>query len=658
VSRTDVGVTRYPLLFSPFQLGPVTAPNRIVSTSHGTNMAVGGAPSEQLIAYHEAKAQGGCGIVMMFGSAAASSLTPISGNHVNLWDDDAVPGLRAAAAAVKQHGAVAISQVTSMGRRTNNHAGLAGRGPSDTVSEIAPEVPHVLSLAEIRTIVADYAAACLRLKECGFDGADLAFYDDQLPDQFWDPSVNKRSDAYGGPLENRMRFSMEVLEAVRGAVGRDFVVGARVSGDDALRGGLESGDLLAIIGRLDDSGLLDYFSVTGGTIQTYRSRGYNIPPAYYGPGTFVELGRSVRERVTAPVIVTGRITTPEQAEEVLRSGAADLVGMTRALIADPDLPRKAREGREEDIRVCMGSNEGCIDRLYFGLPVGCVQNPVIGREREWGTLTPARIAKHVVVVGGGPAGMEAARVAAERGHSVTLLERTDRLGGTILVASRAPGWEAYANAVRWLERQMSVTGVDVRLENEATLDSVVALEPDEVVVATGAAPRRPYLPGANLPHTTTVADVLAGAAAVGQRCVILDETGYTPGAKVADALSTAGHEVEIVTRQYSLGETIGTTVRAVLHERLLRQGVTITTLTAPLAVLPGGVRVAHVLTDEEHSIVADTVIFSSGGVARDGLFHELAALDSPPALHLIGDAFAPRHLRHAMVDGARAGREI
>jgi 2,4-dienoyl-CoA reductase-like NADH-dependent reductase (Old Yellow Enzyme family)/thioredoxin reductase len=649
----------FPLLFSPFRLGPRVAPNRIVSTSHGTNMAAGGVPSEQLIAYHAEKAKGGCGVVMLFGSAAASPLTPITPNHLNLWDDAVEPGLRAAAAAVQAHGALAISQVTSMGRRTNNHAGILGHGPSDTVSELAPEVPHVLSVPEIRRIVDDYAAACRRLRDCGFDGADLAFYDDQLPDQFWDPAINRRADAYGGSIDNRMRFSLEVAEAVRGAVGRDFVVGARVSGDDrTLGGGLAPGDLLEIIRRLDATGLLDYLTVTGGTISTFRSRGYNIPPAYYGPGTFVELARRVKEVAQTPVIITGRITTPAQAEEVLRGGAADLVGMTRALIADPELPRKAREGRVDDIRVCMGSNEGCIDRLYFGLPIGCVQNPVIGREREWSTLVPAARPKRVVVIGGGPAGMEAARVAALRGHQVTLLEREDVLGGAILVACRAPGWEAYDSVARWLERQIGQAGVEVRLGTEASAATVAAEQPDTVIVATGAAPRRPYLPGADLPHTATVAGVLAGTAAVGRRCVILDETGYTPGSKCADALSLAGHQVEIVTRQYSLGETIGTTVRAVLHERLLRQGVTVTTLTAPLAVHERGVRVVHVLTDVERDIPADTVIFSSGGVARDGLYHELLERSPTLDLHLIGDAFAPRHLRHAMLDGARAGREV
>lgn len=538
---------------------------------------------------------------MMFGSAAASALTPIPPNHVNLWNPTALPGLRAAAAAVQAHGALAISQVTCTGRRTRNQPDQLGYGPSDTVSEIAHEIPHILSTPEIRRFVDDYAAACRTLKACGFDGADLAFYDDQLPDQFWDPSVNMRADAYGGSLENRMRFSLEVLEAIRGAVGRDFIVGARVSGDDYLPDGLEPGALLEIITRLDRTGMLDYFTVTGGTIQTLRSRGYNIPPAYFPQGTFVEMARRVKAAVDAPVVVTGRIITPQQAEEVLQSGAADMIGMTRALIADPELPRKARAGQLDDIRVCMGSNEGCIDRLYFGLPIGCVQNPVIGREREWGTLIPVAAPKRVMVVGGGPAGMEAARVAAARGHTVTLFEQSDVLGGAIRIAARAPGWEAYTGVIEWLGRQLAKLPVTIRLVCQATTDSIIAEAPDVVIVATGALPRRPYLPSADLPHAVTVADVLAGKAAVGERCVILDETGYTPGPKAADALSLAGHRVEIVTRHYSLGEDIGTTVRAVLHERLLRRGMTITTLTRPIAIQSDGVRVVNVLTDTEAS---------------------------------------------------------
>ncbi|HVC33399.1 MAG TPA: FAD-dependent oxidoreductase [Chloroflexota bacterium] len=652
----------YPLLFSPFQLGHIEVRNRIVSTSHGTNMAANGSPSAREIAYHAAKARGGCGTVMMFGSAAASPLTPIAPDHVNLFDDTALPGLREAAAVVKAHGSIAISQVTSSGRRSRATFDQTGYGPSDTVSDIASSVPHVLSLGEIRQMIEHYAQACQRLKACGFDGCDLAFYDDQLPDQFWNPSINRRQDAYGGSLENRLRFSLEALEAVRAAVGRDFIIGARVSGDDHDRGGLGPDELLDIVVRLDRTGLLDYFTVTGGTISTYRSRGYNIPSAYFPHATFTGLSQRIRAAVQAPVIVTGRIVTPEQAEKVLREGSADLVGMTRALIADPELPNKAREGRLDDIRVCMGSNEGCIDRLYFGLPIQCVQNPVIGHEREWGTLVPAAHPKRVLVVGGGPSGMEAARVAALRGHEVTLVERADVLGGAILIACRAPGWEAYRGAVDWLSGQLGKLPVTIRTGQEATVASVLAEQPEVVIFATGAEPRRPPIPGADLPHVMTAAAMLAGQAPVGTRCVILDETGYTPGPKVADALSLAGHQVEIVTPQYSLGEDIGTTLRAVLVERLLRQGVTITALTAPLAISAESVTVTHVLTGAVRDIPAESVIVSSSGIGRDALYLALQTYVEEQAtdmeLHLIGDAFAPRQLRHAMEDGTRVAREI
>lgn len=647
----------FPRLFSPFRLGQREAPNRIVSTSHGANMAIDGTPGDALIAYHEAKAAGGCGTVMMFGSAAASAMTPVTETHVNLWKDEAIPGLRAAASAVKSHGALALSQVTSMGRRTFNHTGVLGYGPSDTVGQISHQVPHVLSLDEIDRFVGDYASACLRLKECGFDGADLAFYDDQLPDQFWDPSVNRRTDRYGGSLENRMRFSLEVIEAIRGVVGRDFIVGARVSGDDFNRDGLDASELVEIIQRLDRTGWFDYFTVTGGTITTFLSRGYNIPSAYLGFGNFVEMAGRIKEHVATPVIVTGRIVTPAQAEAVLESGAADMVGMTRALIADPNLPNKAKAGELAEIRVCMGSNEGCIDRLYFGLPIGCVQNPVVGRERAWGSLVQTEQPKRVVVVGGGPAGLETARVAAERGHRVTLFEQSARLGGAIRIACLAPGWEAYDGVVNWLERQVRKLPVDLRIGEAATSEMLLDLGADVIVIATGAVARKPYLKGVNLPLTATVPEVLSGAKPIGRRVVILDETGYTPGPKAADALSLAGHDVEIVTRQYSLGEDIGTTVRAVLHERLLKRSVIITTLTEPLEIRSDGVLARHVMTGVERLIEADSVVLASSGVAQDGLFHELKAAGFDDA-RLIGDAFAPRHLRHAMVDGARTGRAI
>jgi 2,4-dienoyl-CoA reductase-like NADH-dependent reductase (Old Yellow Enzyme family)/thioredoxin reductase len=649
---------KYERLFSPFALGPREAKNRIVSTPHGTNLAVDGVPSPSLVAYHAAKAAGGCGTVMMFGSAAVSELTPIPSNHVNLWKDESEPGLRAAADAVHAHGALALSQMTSMGRRTWIHLDLTGRGPSDTSGEIAPEIPHVLQLREIERIVRDYARAARRLKACGFDGCDLAFYDDQLPDQMWNPAINKRTDRYGGSLENRMRFSLEVLEAIREEVGRDFIVGARVSADDRHSPGIAPAELLEIIGRLDRTGTLDYFTVTGGTIEGYAARAYNIPSAYFPDKTFVDLAALVRERVNAAVIVTGRVTKPEDAEAVLASGVADLIGMTRAMIADPELPRKALEGRENEIRYCMGSSEGCIDRLYFGLPVTCVQNATIGRELEWPSLVPAASRKRVAVIGGGPAGMEAARIAAERGHAVTLYEKEEELGGAIRIASRAPAWQRYRLIVDWLTAEMARRGVVVRLGHAVDAAELENLDADAIVFATGATSRRPYLEGADGAHTAPVADVLAGKFSARGRCVILDETGYTPGPKTADFLADAGHEVEIVTRQYSLGETIGTTIRASLHERLLRKGVTITPLHAPVRIEADTVTLRHVLTGLERRVAAETVLFASGGRSDDELYEAYVAARGEAGAFLVGDAFAPRHLRVAIADGARTGRAI
>jgi 2,4-dienoyl-CoA reductase-like NADH-dependent reductase (Old Yellow Enzyme family)/thioredoxin reductase len=648
----------YERLFSAVKLGARTAKNRIVSTPHGTNLAVGGLPSPELIAYHAAKAAGGCGTVMMFGSAAVSELTPIFDNHVNLWRDGVEEPLRTAAAAVHEHGALAFVQMTSLGRRTMAQVDLTGRGPSDTSGEVTPEIPHILTTREIERIVRDYARSAKRLKDCGFDGCDLAFYDDQLPDQFWNPAINKRTDDYGGSLENRMRFSFEVLEAIREQVGREFIVGARVSGDDRMTPGIAREELLEIIVRLDRTGMLDYFTVTGGTIEGYKSRGYNIPSAYYPRKTFADLASLVRERVGATVILVGRIVTPDDAEAVLASGVADLVGMTRAMIADNEMPRKAQEGRANEIRTCLGSNEGCIDRLYFGLPVRCVQNAVIGRELQYLKLEPAAQPKRVVMIGGGPAGMEAARVAAARGHAVTLYEREGELGGAIRVASQAPQWENYRSIVDWLTAEMERRGVTVYTGRPVSPVDFDSLNADAVVFATGATARTPYLqidPAANV---CTVGDVLAGTAEPKGRCVILDETGYTPGPKAADALAEAGHEVEIVTRQYSLGETIGITLRAPLYERLLRKNVTITALHAPVRVAANGVVLRHVLTDVEHTVKADTIVFASSGRGDDALYEAYVARFGDANAYLIGDAFAPRRLRTAIAEGAATGRAL
>jgi 2,4-dienoyl-CoA reductase-like NADH-dependent reductase (Old Yellow Enzyme family) len=654
----------YPLLFSAGSLGTRTTKNRIVSTSHGTNLAEpDGAPSDALIAYHAAKAAGGCGLVQMFGTASATPIGAQAPRHVHLWKPHVEPQLRKAAQAVKAHGALAMSQLTAMGRRTYVNADIIGSGPSDTGSQIAPEMCHVLTVAEIEQMIADFATSAKRLADCGFDGCDLAFYNDQIADQFWNPASNKRRDAYGGSLENRMRFSLAVIDAIRATVGPDFIVGARVSGDDRTNPGLTPEESFEIIRRLDRLGKLDYFTVVGGTIETYRARGVTIPSAYFPRKTFADLAQALRGTITTKLILTGRIVTPEDAEAVLASGIADFVGMTRAIIADPELPHKSASGRRDEIRVCMGSGEGCIDRLYFGATVSCVQNATIGRETEWGPLERTARPRRIAIVGAGPAGMETARIAAERGHRVVLFEREREVGGAIRFASRAPGWENYRTVIDWLEAELARRNVEVVLGHEATVDSLLGRTADDYVFATGATARRSYVPGSDGEHVCTAADVLSGRATLsGPRVLVIDETGYTIGPKTADFIAERGHAVEIITQQYALGETIGTTLRAALLERLLRAGVTITPMTVAARIEPGNVRVRHVLTDAERDVAVDDVVFAAGGIGNDALynaFRERARAAAPEAaVHVIGDAFAPRHLRHAIAQGATLGRSV
>jgi NADPH-dependent 2,4-dienoyl-CoA reductase/sulfur reductase-like enzyme len=356
------------------------------------------------------------------------------------------------------------------------------------------------------------------------------------------------------------------------------------------------------------------------------------------------------------VIVAGRVSTVEQAEAALAAGVCDLVGMTRALIADPELPRKSVEGRLEDIRVCVGASEGCIGRLRQGKAIGCVQNPVIGREAELGEIRPAAHPKRVVVIGGGAAGLEAARVAALRGHRVTLFEASPDLGGQILAAARAPKRQDYAVIATWLAAQVRKAGVDVRVSAPVTASEVVAQAPDAVIVATGATARIPELPGIDLPHVTTTVDVLLGRVTPGRRVVVVDEDGHYAGPTTADLLAGRGCQVTLISKYFMVGEDIDEGIRSDLYARLFGQDVVLQPLTAAKALVPGGLRTRHTFSGAEAIIEADTVVLSFGGKANDALYHELDG--RVPELRLVGDAVSPRRIHDALLDGTRAARAL
>lgn len=528
--------------------------------------------------------------------------------------------------------------------------------PSDEPNERTGEVPRTMSQEEITMVIEAYAAAAGRTIRAGFDGVEIAMFGDMLPDEFLSPVVNRRTDEYGVSFEGRLRFPTELLTAVREAIGREGILLVRMSSEDFLPGELTREERLEVARRFDALGVVDIFSITAGTVRSLVGRSRHVPSSYSPHGVYLPLVRGFREALHAPVLYAGRIVQPAEAESVLADGVADLVGMTRAIIADPEMPRKAAEGRLEDIRVCVGANEGCIGRLYQGLPIECVQNPAVGREAELAEVTPAPRRRRVLVVGGGPAGLETARVAAIRGHEVVLVERRDRLGGQVLVAVRAPGREEIAGITGWLEHQVRKLGVDVRVGVDAGRDEVLRLEPDAVVVATGSLPRAP---NATVHEGTEVlfpADVLDGDARAGRRIVVLAEDPHILGLTTADFLATRGCQVTVLAPGYSAGEAIDDTLKPVVLARLLTQGVTLVPLHQAVEIHRTHVIAEHVLTGVRSTFEADTVIAATQGRANNTLYYALRG--RVPTLLLVGDAVAPRRIHDAVLEGTRAGRAI
>jgi len=644
-------------LFSPIRIGHAEAKNRIVSTPHGAAFGEKGNITERYIRYHEEKARGGCGVVMMFGS---SSIHPTSINdwgEVNNWDDSVIPQFRAMSEAIHRHGALCLSQISHRGRRGHSwYSGTPLWAPSDTREERHREWPHVMTKTEIREVIDAWAAAAVRLKKGGYDGADIPLYGGHLLENFISPLANTRTDEYGGSLDNRLRLPTEVLRALREAVGRDFIIGLRHSGDHFVEGGLTREELLEIARRLDALGIADYWMVSGSNTETLRFEAAVTPSHYHPRGVFNDLAALTKTVVRVPVIVAGRIVTAEQAEAALADGVCDLVGMTRALIADPEMPTKVRAGRLDDVRVCVGAAEGCIGRLRQGKAITCIQNPAIGREAELMQIHPAAKRRRVVVVGGGVAGLEAARVAALRGHQTILLEAGAAVGGQVLAVARAPRREEYASIVTWLAGQAKKAGVEVRLNTPASAADVLALKPDAVVLATGASQRVPDIPGVKLAHVASTVDVLLGRVAPGRRVVVVDEEGYFAAPTTADFLADRRAQVTIVSRYFMVGEDIDEGTRSDLYARLFARGVTLTPMTRAVEIVPQGVRTRHTFSSAETVVEADSVVLAFGGKAHDPLSRELEGHVAD--LKVIGDAYSPRRVHDAILDGTRVARAL
>jgi mycofactocin system FadH/OYE family oxidoreductase 2 len=667
-------LSAYPHLFSPLRIGSVTIRNRIMQTAHVKLFSAGAVDSQRNVDYQVERAKGGAGLLITGNRVVHPTSTTGFPRVSFAYMPEAVEADRRLTDAVHEHGAVIFAQLNHFGLNAASDSADDFRvlwGPSAVKSPAYGETPKAMEPEDIAEVVDWWARSAELSREGGFDGTEVHISHSYLLHQFLSPLYNKRTDEYGGSFENRLRFAREVIQKVRRRVGDDWVVGIRISLSDFIPGALAIEDAVRVAQTLEREERIDYVNVTAAG---YHNIFIAIQPSDEPDGYLVDLTAQVKAAVSLPVFTVGGIKDPELAEEILAEGKADMVAMTRAQIADPEFANKVAEGREDELVHCIRGNQGCIGRVFKGLPIACTVNPAAGRESRLGsgTLVAAESPGSWVVAGGGPAGMKVAVTLARRGHSVILLEQEDRLGGQVNLIVETPGRAEFGWVMRDLERQLAKARVDVRLENKATAESVRALEPDGVVVATGAVPSRSgfssvnplveTLPGVEQENVLTVWDVLCPHARAtkpaGKRVVVLDDDGSRLVAGVAEVLLDRGSEVELVSRWNALLPfTLTTLDMATLYGRLFGKGLRYRLNSWAKSIEGDRVTIFNLYTGAEETLEGiDTVVLGTGPKANEELYFALKG--SVPDLHRIGDCVAPRKLDHAIYEGELAGREL
>ena len=624
---------RYPNLFAPITLNKLTMRNRIVSTAHAEVYADNGAPGERYIKYYEEKARGGVGLAICGGSSPVSRDSPANWwNSINLSVDSVIEPLHNLAEAMHKHGAKIMIQATHMGRRNAWHGFDWPHlvTPSGIREPVHRGNAKMIEKEEIHRIIRDFAKAARRVQMSGLDGIEVSAAHQQLIDQFWSPRVNHRTDEYGGSLENRLRFGKEVLQAIRDEVGADFCVGMRMCGDEFHEDGISHDMAKDIAQSMSETGLIDFLSVVGSGADTHNTLANCMPPMALPPEPFVHLAAGIKTVSKVPVMHAQSIRDPQQAERILSSNMVDMVGMTRAQIADPHMVIKIQTDREDEIKQCVGANY-CIDRQYNGLDVLCIQNAATSRESNMPHIisktTGAK--RKVVVVGAGPAGLEAARVAAERGHDVVLFDANDAVGGQVNLAAKAPQREQMAGIIRWFDMETKRLPIDRRLNTYASSEMILAEKPDVVILATGGRSFTDQVADWGVADGLAVSswDVLAGKVELLQNVLVYDGISTHAGAGVADYIASRGKTVEVVTPDVKIADDTGGTTFPIFYRRLYAQGVVLTpNMWLDKVYVEGDKKIAVLRNEYTEAVeerVVDQVVIENGITPNDELYWTL-----------------------------------
>ncbi len=651
----------YRYLWSPLQLGPITTRNRIVFSAHLTNYARGGRPTDQHAAYYAARAEGGAGLIITEEHSTHPTDWPYE-KLIHGFHRDVIPGYRRITDAVHRHRVPIIAQINhNGGQGSGMYSRLPVWAPSPVADPLFREVPKAVSQAEIDEIVAGYALVAEHCAEGGFDGIELQCSHSSIVRGFLSPATNRRTDDYGGTLANRARLLLDIVGAVRRVVGARLALGVRICGDELIEGGTTIDDAVAVARMVESTGQVDYINTSIGvaTASLFMiEASMHVPPNY---ALFIP--SAIRKAVDLPVVGVGRFKDPLQAERAIAEGHCDLVGVVRGQIADPDFARKARAGAAEDIRLCLSCNQECVGRMGLNRWLGCIENPHTGREAQHtgstrppaspGSTRPA----DVLVVGAGPAGLQAAIAAAGHGHRVTVCERGPLAGGQVRLAASVPNRAELGDLIRNQLAECRRLGVTIEYGCAVDADEVARRGADHVIVATGAVTQRPWWAGAELANVADVVEVLDGTAHPTGSVVVLDEIGFHHATSVAEVLAARGCTVEIVTPGMVVGQDLGITLD-MEHwwMRAEAAGIIQSTDLVPMGFDGTTLQLLHHPTGRAVERRPDWLVLAVPGRPADELYHELRRRSI--SVERIGDCVAPRRAHAAIVDGQRAGDAV